>query len=101
MSKILVIGAGGVSSVAIHKMAQLSKDFKEITLASRTIDNCKKIQKQIKKKYNCNINIEELDADNIYETSNIISNIENLDQNLKDNKYVKNIVDFIVSDIAW
>ena len=73
MSKILVIGAGGVSSVAIHKMAQLSNDFKEITLASRTIDNCKKIQKQIKKKYNCNINIEELDADNISETSNIIS----------------------------
>ena len=49
MSKVLVIGAGGVSSVAIHKMAQLSNDFKEITLASRTIDNCKKIQKQIKK----------------------------------------------------
>ena len=73
MSKILVIGAGGVSSVAIHKMAQLPNDFKEITLASRTIDNCKKIQKQIKKKYNCNINIEELDADNISETSKIIS----------------------------
>ena len=73
MNKILVIGAGGVSSVAIHKMAQLSNDFKEITLASRTIDNCKKIQKQIKKKYNCNINIEELDADNISETSKIIS----------------------------
>ena len=73
MSKILVIGAGGVSSVAIHKMAQLSNDFKEITLASRTIDNCKKIQKQIKKKYNFNINIEELDADNISETSKIIS----------------------------
>ena len=50
MSKILVIGAGGVSSVAIHKMAQLQNDFKEITLASRTIGNCKKIQRQIKKK---------------------------------------------------
>ena len=73
MSKILVIGAGGVSSVAIHKMAQLSNNFKEITLASKTIDNCKKIQKQIKKKYNFNINIEELDADNISETSKIIS----------------------------
>ncbi len=73
MSKILVIGAGGVSSVAIHKMAKLSNDFKEITLASRTIDNCKKIQTQIKKKYNFNINIEELDADNIFETSRIIS----------------------------
>ena len=73
MSKVLVIGAGGVSSVAIHKMVQLSSNFKEITLASRTIENCKKIQKQIKKKYNYNINIEELDADNISETSKIIS----------------------------
>ncbi len=73
MSKVLVIGAGGVSSVAIHKMAQLSCNFKEITLASRTIYNCKKIQKQIKDKYNYNINIEELDADNISETSKIIT----------------------------
>jgi len=73
LSKILVIGAGGVSSVAIHKMAQLSSDFKEITLASRTINNCKKIQKQVKDKYDLNINIEELDADNISETSKIIS----------------------------
>ena len=73
MSKVLVIGAGGVSSVAIHKMAQLSNDFKEITLASKTIDNCKKIQKQIKNKYNFNINIEELDADNIPLTSKVIS----------------------------
>ena len=53
-------------------MAQLSYNFKEITLASRTINNCKKIQKQIKDKYNRNINIEELDADNISETSKII-----------------------------
>ena len=72
MSKVLVIGAGGVSSVTIHKMAQLSNNFREITLASRTIINCKKIQKQIKDKYNRNINIEELDADNISETSKII-----------------------------
>ena len=63
MNKVLVIGAGGVSSVAIHKMAQLSSNFKEITLASKTINNCKKIQKQVKDKYNYNINIEELDAD--------------------------------------
>mgnify|MGYP001188534350 CR=1 FL=1 len=73
MSKVLVIGAGGVSSVAIHKMAQLSNDFKELTLASKTIDNCKKIQKQVKSKYNYNINIEELDADNISQTTKIIS----------------------------
>ena len=50
MNKVLVIGAGGVSSVAIHKMAQLSSDFKEITLASKTIQNC-----LIKSYYNTNV----------------------------------------------
>ena len=35
MSKVLVIGAGGVSSVAVHKMAQLPEIFGEVVLASR------------------------------------------------------------------
>ena len=73
MGKVLVIGAGGVSSVTIHKMAQLKDQFKEITLASRTIQNCKKIKNKIKSKFNIDIKIEELDADNVSETSNIIS----------------------------
>ena len=73
MGKVLVIGAGGVSSVTIHKMAQLKDQFKEITLASRTIQNCKKIKNKIKSKFNIDIRIEELDADNVSETSNIIS----------------------------
>jgi D-arabinose 1-dehydrogenase-like Zn-dependent alcohol dehydrogenase len=34
MSRVLVIGAGGVSSVAVHKMAQLPDIFSHITLAS-------------------------------------------------------------------
>ena len=86
MSKVLIVGAGGVSSVAIHKMAQLSNDFKEITLASKTIDNCKKIQKQIKNKYNFDINIEELDADNIPLTSKVISKLY---MNKAETKYLK------------
>ncbi|MAJ15313.1 MAG: saccharopine dehydrogenase [SAR116 cluster bacterium] len=73
MGKVLVIGAGGVSSVTIHKMAQLKDQFKEIILASRTIQNCKKIKNKIKSKFNIDIKIEELDADNVSETSNIIS----------------------------
>ena len=36
MSKILVIGAGGVGSVAVHKMAMNAEIFSEIHLASRT-----------------------------------------------------------------
>ena len=36
MSKILVIGAGGVGSVAVHKMGMNSEIFSEIHLASRS-----------------------------------------------------------------
>ena len=72
MSNILVIGAGGVSSVTIHKMAMLPNIFTKITLASRTLKKCIDIQINIKKKYNININVVELDADNINDTVEII-----------------------------
>ena len=72
MSNILVIGAGGVSSVTIHKMAMLPKIFTKITLASRTLKKCIDIQINIKEKYNININVVELDADNVDATVQII-----------------------------
>ena len=72
MSNILVIGAGGVSSVTIHKMAMLPKIFTKITLASRTLKKCIDIQINIKEKYNININVVELDADNVNATVEII-----------------------------
>ena len=40
MSKVLVIGAGGVGSVAVHKMAMNSDVFSQITLASRRRAKC-------------------------------------------------------------
>ena len=40
MQSVLVIGAGGVSHVTVHKMASLSKVFTHIILASRTIEKC-------------------------------------------------------------
>ena len=45
MSNILVIGAGGVGSVAVHKMAMHSEIFTNITLASRRIAKCDAIAK--------------------------------------------------------
>ncbi|MBW4056429.1 MAG: hypothetical protein HIU83_13705, partial [Proteobacteria bacterium] len=36
MSKVLIIGAGGVGQVVTHKCAQRRDIFSEITLASRT-----------------------------------------------------------------
>ena len=39
MSKVLVIGCGGVATVAIHKCCQVSEIFTELCISSR--QNCK------------------------------------------------------------
>jgi len=49
--KTLIIGAGGVGNVVAFKCAMNSKTFGKITLASRTINKCKEIAKNIQKKY--------------------------------------------------
>ena len=36
MGKVLVIGAGGVASVAIHKICQNDEFFTEVCIATRT-----------------------------------------------------------------
>ena len=73
MQSVLVIGAGGVSHVTVHKMARLSKVFTNIILASRTLDKCLKIKNSVKTKYKVNITIIELNADNVNETVSIIN----------------------------
>ena len=73
MQSVLVIGAGGVGHVTIHKMARLSKVFTNIILASRTLDKCLKIKNSVKTKYKVNITIIELNADNVNETVSIIN----------------------------
>ena len=40
MSKVLVIGCGGVASVAISKCCQVSEVFTELCIASRTKSKC-------------------------------------------------------------
>ena len=42
MSKVLIIGAGGVGGVVTHKCAQAKDVFTEITLASRTESKCRR-----------------------------------------------------------
>ena len=65
MSKrgILIIGAGGVSTVATTKCAMNIDTFEHITLASRTLTKCENIQKSIKEKIDINIDIKTVDAD--------------------------------------
>lgn len=47
MSKVLIIGAGGVGGVTTHKCAQFPEYFSEILLASRTEQKCKDIAAQL------------------------------------------------------
>ena len=40
MGKALIIGAGGVSNVVVHKCCQNPEVFEEICIASRTKSKC-------------------------------------------------------------
>lgn len=47
MGKALIIGAGGVASVAVHKCVQNSDVFQEICIASRTKSKCDALKKKL------------------------------------------------------
>ena len=64
MSKIVIIGAGGVGRVVTHKCAQLSSVFTEIILASRTLKKCDDIATSVRAKYKeVKISTTQVDAD--------------------------------------
>jgi len=68
MSKVLIIGAGGVGGVVTHKCAQVPEVFNEICLASRTKEKCDKIASQIDRP----IRAEKVDADRTEEVIRLI-----------------------------
>ena len=47
MGKALIIGCGGVASVAIHKCCQNSGVFEEICIASRTKSKCDALKEKL------------------------------------------------------
>ncbi len=63
MSKVLIIGAGGVGQVVAHKVSQRPDVFSSAVLASRTVSRCETIQQQIKKRRNYPLEIAQVDAD--------------------------------------
>ena len=64
MSKVLIIGAGGVSRVVVHKCAQRKDIFSEIILASRTKSKCDVIAAELA---DVTIKTAQVDADNVPE----------------------------------
>ena len=72
MSKVLIIGAGGVGQVVTHKCAQRRDIFSEITLASRTKSKCDAIAAQLGN----SIKTAQVDADNVPELVALIRQVQ-------------------------
>lgn len=65
MGKALVIGAGGVAGVCIHKCCQNSAVFDEICIASRTKSKCDKYKAELEGKTKTKITTAQVDADDV------------------------------------
>lgn len=63
MGKVLIIGAGGVGTVVVHKVAQNPDVFTEIMLASRTKSKCDAIAADVKSRYGVEVKTAQVDAD--------------------------------------
>ncbi|EST11237.1 saccharopine dehydrogenase family protein [Sporolactobacillus laevolacticus] len=75
MGKALIIGAGGVASVVVHKCCQNSEVFEEICIASRTVSKCEALKKKLdggKTK----ITTAQVDANNVPELITLIEKVK-------------------------
>ena len=65
MSRLLVIGCGGVAQVAIRKCCQNSDIFTELCIASRTKSKCDELKEKLEGKTKTVVTTAELDADDV------------------------------------
>lgn len=75
MGKALIIGAGGVASVVVHKCCQNSAVFQEICIASRTLSRCEALKKQV----DCGatkVSVAQVDANNVDELIKLINDFK-------------------------
>lgn len=72
MSRLLIIGCGGVAQVAIHKCCQNSEVFKEICIASRTKSKCDALKAELEGKTETVITTAALDAMDVAATVKLI-----------------------------
>ncbi len=72
MSRVLIIGCGGVASVAIHKCCALSDIFTEICIASRTKSKCDALAEKLAPATKTKITTAHVDADSTEEVKALI-----------------------------
>ncbi|KFZ28963.1 saccharopine dehydrogenase [Pseudidiomarina atlantica] len=74
MSRVLIIGAGGVAGVVVKKCAMLPEYFSEIHLASRTVAKCEKLQEEAGK--DRVVGVYQVDADQASEVAALIRKVQ-------------------------
>lgn len=72
MARVLIIGAGGVATVAIHKCVENKDVFTDICIASRTKSRCDAIRDKLLGR-GVNIETAAVDADNVEELIELIN----------------------------
>ena len=73
MSKVLVIGCGGVASVAISKCCQVSDVFTELCIASRTKSKCDALAAKLAPTTQTKITTAQVDADDVQQLCDLIN----------------------------
>jgi saccharopine dehydrogenase (NAD+, L-lysine-forming) len=75
VGKALIIGAGGVASVVVHKCCQNSEVFEEICIASRTKSKCDALKEKLEGG-KTKITTAQVDADNVEELVALINDFK-------------------------
>lgn len=73
MSRLLIIGCGGVAQVAIKKCCQNSDVFTELCIASRTKEKCDRVKEEVDKWTKTKVTTARVDADNKEEVVSLIN----------------------------
>ena len=76
MSRVLVIGCGGVANVAIRKCCQVSEVFTELCIASRTKSKCDALAAELAGKTATKITTAQVDADKVEEVVALIKSYQ-------------------------
>ena len=76
MGKVLVIGCGGVASVAIHKICQNDSVFDELCIASRTVSKCDKLKEKLQGSTKTKITTAQVNADKVDELVKLIREVK-------------------------
>ena len=76
MAKLLIIGCGGVASVAVHKCCQDSEVFQEICIASRTKSKCDALKEKLEGTTTTKITTAQVDADDVPALVELIKKVQ-------------------------